>query len=171
MNNVNVKIKSVGAYYPCQIKRNEDFHHTHFLTKEGTSLNRTSEKVVERFENVTQIKERKLAKSNVRASDMGYYAALQAIDNGGIYKETIDYIIVAHNWGDVSTQHNYYDFLPNLAARIKHRLGITNENCVAYDILFGCPGWLEAFIQANIYIKAGQANRVLVYRSRYGIEE
>ncbi len=28
------------------------------------------------------------------------------------------------------------------------KLKIKNPSCVAYDILFGCPGWLEGVIQA-----------------------
>jgi uncharacterized protein (TIGR02145 family) len=36
---------------------------------------------------------------------------------------------------------------------------------VAYDMLFGCPGWIEALIQANLYIKAGAAVNCLVIGS------
>src|SRR5690606_9206249 len=41
-------------------------------------------------------------------------------------------------------------------------LKIKNNFCVAYDLLFGCPGWIEAFIQANSFIKSGLAKRCLV---------
>jgi 3-oxoacyl-[acyl-carrier-protein] synthase-3 len=41
-------------------------------------------------------------------------------------------------------------------------LGIVNPNCVAYDILFGCPGWIEGVIQAQAFIKAGLAKKCLV---------
>jgi 3-oxoacyl-[acyl-carrier-protein] synthase-3 len=52
--------------------------------------------------------------------------------------------------------------LPSLATRVKFRLGIENPNCVAYDILFGCPGWVEGVIQAQAFIKAGIAKKCLV---------
>ena len=39
---------------------------------------------------------------------------------------------------------------------------IKNPNCVAYDILFGCPGWIEGVIQAYAFIKAGMAKKCLV---------
>ena len=52
--------------------------------------------------------------------------------------------------------------MPNLAAKVKQRLGIKNSRCVAYDILFGCPSWVQAFIQAEYYIQSGDVNRVLV---------
>src|SRR5690606_3206580 len=41
-------------------------------------------------------------------------------------------------------------------------LEIKNPKCVAYDLLFGCPGWVEGVIQANAFIKAGIAKRCLV---------
>ena len=54
------------------------------------------------------------------------------------------------------------DVLPALASRVKHDLGIKNPNCVAYDILFGCPGWVQGVIQADTYFKAGIAKKALV---------
>ncbi|HYD22275.1 MAG TPA: 3-oxoacyl-[acyl-carrier-protein] synthase III C-terminal domain-containing protein, partial [Flavipsychrobacter sp.] len=54
------------------------------------------------------------------------------------------------------------DAVPSLANRIKHVLGIRNPNCVAYDILFGCPGWVQGVIQADAFFKAGIAKKALV---------
>jgi 3-oxoacyl-[acyl-carrier-protein] synthase-3 len=51
--------------------------------------------------------------------------------------------------------------VPSLAAQVKHLLGIRNNFCVAYDVLFGCPGWIEGVIQANAFISAGIAKRCL----------
>ncbi len=39
---------------------------------------------------------------------------------------------------------------------------INNPNAVAYDITFGCPGWLQAVIQADYFIKSGDAKKILV---------
>jgi 3-oxoacyl-[acyl-carrier-protein] synthase-3 len=52
--------------------------------------------------------------------------------------------------------------VPSLSCRIKHKLGIRNPNCVAYDILFGCPGWVQGIIQADAFFKAGMAKKSLV---------
>jgi 3-oxoacyl-[acyl-carrier-protein] synthase-3 len=41
-------------------------------------------------------------------------------------------------------------------------LGIKNPNCIAYDILFGCPGWLQGIIHADAFFKAGIAKKALV---------
>lgn len=158
----NSYIKSLGVYYPKTKKNNELYKNNTFLKKGNIPYEKTSSQVVERFEQITEIKERRIALPHVFPSDMGFLAAKDAINKGKIDKESIDCIIVAHNWGDTSCEHNYSDLLPNLAARIKNKLGILNSDCVAYDILFGCPSWLEGIKQADILIKAGESKRVLV---------
>ena len=85
------------------------------------------------------------------ASDLGYFAAQKAIEDAGIDKETLDYIILAHNFGDVNSSTVQNDILPSLATRVKYRLGIKNPNCVAYDILFGCPGWVEGNTNPSVH--------------------
>ena len=55
--------------------------------------------------------------------------------------------------------------LPSIASRVKFNLKIKNPNCVAYDTIFGCPGWVEGVIQANAFIKAGMAKKCLVIGS------
>ncbi len=82
--------------------------------------------------------------------------------NAGIDKEELDYIIFAHNFGDVTHGQSQSDMLPSLASRVKHLLRIKNPKCVAYDLLFGCPGWIEGIIQANAFIKSGIAKKCLV---------
>ena len=89
-------------------------------------------------------------------------AAEKAIKDAGIDPETLDYIILAHNFGDVKSGSIQSDILPCLAARVKNILKIKNPKCVAYDILFGCPGWVEGVIQGQAYIKAGMAKKCLV---------
>ena len=89
-------------------------------------------------------------------------AAKKAIDNAGIDKETLDYIIVAHNYGDVKHGSVQSDTVPSIATRVKHNLKIQNPTCVGYDVLFGCPGWVEGMIQAYAFIKAGIAKKCLV---------
>jgi 3-oxoacyl-[acyl-carrier-protein] synthase-3 len=52
--------------------------------------------------------------------------------------------------------------VPCLASRVKHKLQIQNPKCVAFDLLFGCPGWIEGVLQAYAFIKAGMAKKCLV---------
>ncbi len=98
-------------------------------------------------------------------SDLAYMAAVDAIKNTNCDPEELDYIIVAHNFGDVKYENRHSDMVPSLAARVKHKLGIKNPGTVAYDLPFGCPGWLQAVIQANYYIKSGDAKKILVIGS------
>lgn len=123
---------------------------------------KTNPAITAKFEEVAGIVERRVAEKGIRASDLGAQAAQLAIESAGIDPETLDYIIVAHNFGDVNFGTIQSDLLPNLAAKVKHKLGIKNSRCVAYDILFGCPSWVQAFIQANYYIQSGDVKRVLV---------
>ncbi|MGD9193033.1 MAG: ketoacyl-ACP synthase III, partial [Desulfobacterales bacterium] len=80
----------------------------------------------------------------------------------GIDKETLDCIIVAQNLGDVKADNIRADMVPTIAARVKHKLRIKNPYTIAFDIPFGCPGWLQAMIMADYYIKSGDAKRILV---------
>jgi len=52
--------------------------------------------------------------------------------------------------------------VPSIAARVKYNLRIKNPYTVAYDVLFGCPGWLQGLIQADYFIKSGEARKILV---------
>jgi len=91
---------------------------------------------------------------------MAYLAAENALK--GIDRESLDYIIVGQNLGDVKTDNITPDMVPTIAARVKHKLRIKNPYTVAYDIPFGCPGWLQGMITADYYIKSGDAKKVMV---------
>jgi 3-oxoacyl-[acyl-carrier-protein] synthase-3 len=118
--------------------------------------------VAEKFLEITGIQERRYVTDNLLASDIASIAAKKAIEDAKIDPETLDYIIFAHNFGNVKQGAIQTDILPSLASRVKHDLKIKNPKCVAYDILFGCPGWVEGVIQAQAYIKAGMAKKCLV---------
>ena len=162
---MNVRITGTGSYIPKIIKKNNDFSNHEFYNSDGSTVNSENSTVINKLEEITGINERRYANENLNSSDLGYLAAKNAIENAKIDKETIDYIILAHNFGDVKSTSDQSDMLPCLAARVKHLLGIKNPKCVAYDILFGCPGWLEGIIQANSFIKSGIAKKCLVIGS------
>ena len=162
---MSIKITGTGSYIPDNIEKNEDFHQHEFLNIDGSSIDYPNEVIVEKFKAITGIVERRYADNQLVASDLGFLAAQKAIDDANIDPETIDYIICAHNFGDVKHNTVQSDILPCLASRIKYRLRIKNPKCVAYDILFGCPGWVEGVIQAQAFIKAGMAKRCLVIGS------
>ena len=159
---MGIKITGTGSYIPSSVEKNEDFQQHQFLATDGIPFKHENTVIIEKFKAITGIGERRYALNHLTASDLGFFAAEKAIEDADIDPETIDYIIVAHNFGDVKHNTIQSDILPSLAARIKHSLRIKNPKCVAYDILFGCPGWVEGVIQAQAFIKAGMAKRCLV---------
>ncbi|WP_299767835.1 3-oxoacyl-ACP synthase III family protein [uncultured Dokdonia sp.] len=159
---MGIKITGIGSYIPSAVEKNEDFNNHLFLNSDGSSIKHENTVIIEKFKAITGIEERRYAKDHLTSSDLGFFAAEKAILDADIDPETIDYIIVAHNFGDVQKGREQSDLVPSLASRIKHSLRIKNPRCVAYDILFGCPGWIEGVIQAQAFIKAGMAKRCLV---------
>jgi 3-oxoacyl-[acyl-carrier-protein] synthase-3 len=159
---MTVKITGVGSYIPQNVVTNTDFAQHVFLNEDGTHLSHSNDIIIDKFKDITGIAARRYADDDINSSDMAFMAGKKAIEQSGIDKETLDYIIVAHNFGDVRKGTIQSDMLPSLATRVKNKLGIRNPNCVAYDLLFGCPGWIEGVLQANAFIKSGMANRCLV---------
>ncbi len=159
---MSIKITGIGSYIPSQIARNEHFGEHHFYNADGTPFGQENETIIEKFKAITGIAERRYLPKGLNTSDMASFAATNAIKDAGIDKEDIDYIIVAHNYGDVAFGSVQSDTVPSIATRVKHNLKIYKPTCVGYDMLFGCPGWLEGMIQANAFIKAGIAKKCLV---------
>lgn len=155
-------IKGTGSYIPTVIVKNEDFLSHVFYGPDGKIIDKSNEETIEKFEGITGIKERRYVTDDLVTSDIGYFSALDALDSSGIDRESLDYIIFAHNFGDVRADNKKSDFVPTLASREKHKLKIENPKTVAYDLPFGCPGWLQGVIQADYYIKARDAKRVMV---------
>jgi 3-oxoacyl-[acyl-carrier-protein] synthase III len=155
-------ITGSGKYIPDIVVKNEDFVTRTFINEKGEHIPKSNEEIVRKFQEITDIKERRYLKPEFNTSDMGHFAADDAIKSANIDPETLDYIIVAHNFGDILYNNQKSDMVPSLASRVKHLLKILNPNCVAYDLPFGCPGWIQGVIQADYFIKSGDAKRVLV---------
>jgi 3-oxoacyl-[acyl-carrier-protein] synthase III len=159
---VHSVITGSGSYIPPFIQSNHDFAQHEFFTAEGLPLPVDPNEVVSKFKKITGIEERRYTTDDLNASNIGYEAAKNAIQNSGIDPESLDQIIVAHNFGNVIKDTIQTAAVPSLASQMKHALGIHNPNCIAYDILFGCPGWLQGLIQADAFFKAGLANKALI---------
>ena len=155
-------ITGTGSYIPSVVKTNQSFVNNSFYAENGELIATPNEEIVEKFKDITGIAERRYADSNENTSEMATKAAVLAIKDAGIDAETIDQIIVAHNFGNVLAGTIQTDAIPAIASRVKHQLGIKNPACVAYDILFGCPGWIQGVIQADAFIKSGMAKKCLV---------
>ncbi len=159
---MSIRITGTGSYIPSIIEKNEDFYNHEFLNADGSTINSPNEVIVKKFKAITGIGERRYIDSSLNTSDIAFFAAEKAIEDAKINKEDIDYIIVAHNYGDVKHNAEQSDTVPSIASRVKHLLKIKNPKCVGYDMLFGCPGWIESVIQANAFIKSGIAKKCLV---------
>lgn len=162
---MSIRITGTGSYIPSKVEKNKNFLGHDFYNVDGSTIETANAIIVEKFKAITGIEERRYAKSHLNSSDLAYFAALKAIEDANIDPEELDYIILAHNFGDITEDSDQSDLVPCLASRVKHSLRIKNPKCVAYDILFGCPGWIQGVIQANAFIKAGIAKKCLVIGS------
>lgn len=125
-------------------------------------MDKANKVIIQQFEQITGIKERRYVSDDLVTSDIAFFAAKEALDSSKVDGETLDYIIVAHNFGDISAINPRSEFVPALASRVKHQLGIANPKTIVYDLPFGCAGWLQGVIQADLYIRSGSANKVMV---------
>ena len=63
---------------------------------------------------ITEISERRYAADDQVTSDLATLAAEDALTSSGIDRESLDYIIVAHNFGDVRHDNRRSDLVPSL---------------------------------------------------------
>ena len=159
---MNIIITGSGSYIPEVTIYNSDFNKHEFLDESGDLLHHPNDIVISKFRDITGIVERRYVPDALTTSDIAFFAAEKAIADAAIDPETLDYIILAHNFGDVRAGAIQSDSVPSLASRVKQRLAIKNPNCVAFDLLFGCPGWIAGVLQSNALIKSGMAKRTLV---------
>jgi len=156
-------IIGTGSYIPERRVVNDEFLENRFFMDYGEPLQvADNPRTVSRFQEITDIAERRWAADDQVASDLGLLAAEKALESAGIDRESLDYIIFAHNFGDVLADNRRSDFCPSLAARVKQHLAIANPECIAYDLPFGCPGWVQGVIQADYFLRSGDATRALV---------
>ncbi|MCU7548938.1 ketoacyl-ACP synthase III [Chitinophagaceae bacterium LB-8] len=155
-------ITGTGCYIPSHTKTNEDFIAQNFYAEDNTLIGIKSNIIIDKFKKITGIEERRYVTDDLNTSDIATLAARDAIKDSGIDMETLDLIIVAHNFGNVLKNSIQTDVVPSLANRVKHNLKISNPRCVAFDVLFGCPGWVQGVIQADAFFKAGMAKKALI---------
>ena len=156
----NSIITRTGNYIPDNRIPNSQFLGKTFFDAHGKRQQRSNPEIIKKLHEITGIEERRYASDDMCTSDMALKAAEAALD--GVDRESLDYIIVAHNFGDVQAGSLRCDTVPTIASRVKHGLRIKNPYTVAFDLPFGCPGWLQGVIMADYFIKSGDAKRVLV---------
>ncbi|WP_018629099.1 3-oxoacyl-ACP synthase III family protein [Niabella aurantiaca] len=155
-------ITGTGAYIPHEIRKNAAFMDHTFFAPTGAPITTDTDVLIDKFKSITGISERRYAPGHINASDMAAAAGWQALEDSGIDPEHLDQIVVAHNFGDVTYHNIQSQNVPALANRVKHILGISRPECIACDVLVGCPGWLHAVIQSHAWFSAGMARKVLL---------
>ncbi len=155
-------ITATGSFIPEVVVPNDHFLDHDFRGSDGKRIAKGNAEILQQFEAITGIRERRYAPESMVTSDMAFEAARNALDSSGIDREKLDYIIVAHNFGDVKAGDQRSDLVPALAARVKAQLEIENPRTVAVDVIFGCPGWLQGVIWADAMIRAGDIRRAMI---------
>jgi len=137
-NQIGVSFKGSGSYVPDQILTNQ---------KISQKVDTSDEWIKSR----TGISERRISSLGDNVTDMGYKAALNAIEKADWDIKTIDLIVLA-----TSTPHDLFGSAPSIQAK----LGASNA--VAFDLTAACSGFLFALITASQFLKGGSFRRAIV---------
>ena len=132
--------RSIGSYIPENILTNHDLE---------KMVDTSDEWITKR----TGIKERRIASDDEVTSDLGYKAALQAIERSEISVDEIDMVVCATLSPDYLT-------MPSTAAMISQKLGITNV--MAFDISAACTGFVYLMSIAKAFVESGAKKNVLI---------
>ena len=137
-NQIGVSFKGSGSYVPDQILTNQ---------KISQKVDTSDEWIKSR----TGISERRISSSEDNVTEMGYKAALTAIEMANWDLKTIDLIVLA-----TSTPHDLFGSAPSIQAK----LGA--NNAVAFDLTAACSGFLFALITASQFLRGGSFKRAIV---------
>jgi len=133
------RIAGTGSYLPEKVLTNDDL----------TKIVDTSD---EWIQSRTGIRERHIAAEGETTGDLGYNAALRALEAAGIEPSQLDMIIVGTTTPDL--------IFPSTACLIQARLGAAGA--AAFDVNAACSGFLFALSTADKFIRSGDARHVLV---------
>ncbi|MBB5883937.1 ketoacyl-ACP synthase III [Xanthomonas sp. LMG 8992] len=133
------RIAGTGSYLPEKVLTNDDL----------SQMVDTSD---EWIRSRTGIRERHIAAPGQTAGDLGYEAALKAIEAAGIDAAELDMIVVGTTTPDL--------IFPSTACLIQARLGVVG--CPALDVNAACSGFVYALSVADKFICSGDARTVLV---------
>jgi len=132
-------ISGIGHYVPPQVVTNFDLEKI---------INTSDEWIQQR----SGIQTRRYAENGIGSSDLAYEAALKAIENAGIDKSEIDFIIAA----TISPDH----YFPGIGVMIQARLGLPGIG--ALDVRNQCSGFIYALSVADQYIRTGTYKKILL---------
>ncbi len=158
----NSVILGTGSVIPEMRIPNSHFESHEFYDRSGVRIEKINAEILEKLQSITGIRERRYVPFDQDSIQIMTDTSRLAVDDAGLDVNELSGIIVAHNAGNMVPQTNAFHTVPNLAASLKNALNCTNHECFAYDVLFGCPGWLQGVIQAHQTIRCGDGRHILV---------
>jgi len=163
---VYTKIIGTGSCIPEKVITNDHFmDYTFYDPSTKKPFDKSNEEIIQKFHEITNIEERRWVKDDQANSDIAALALKDACESAGVDPESLEFIILGHNFGDIYHGHNGVDTLPGLANRVKDILKIKNPGCICHDVISGCPGWTQGMIVADAYIRSKTFKRGAVIGS------
>lgn len=101
----------------------------------------------------TGIKSIRLASENQNTSDMCLRASQELLNNLSVDRKNIDAVIF------ISQTPDYV--MPATSCILQNKLNLKNS-VLAFDINYGCSGYVYGLLQAGLLINSGACNKVLV---------
>jgi 3-oxoacyl-[acyl-carrier-protein] synthase-3 len=136
------RIAGTGSYLPERVLTNEE------LSKR---VDTSDEWIAAR----TGIRQRHIAAEGETTGDLGYHAAVRALESAGVDARDLDLIVLGTTTPDL--------IFPSTACLIQHRLGAAG--CPAFDVNAACSGFVYALTVADKFIRSGAAKTALVIGS------
>ncbi|MCD6355171.1 MAG: ketoacyl-ACP synthase III [Prolixibacteraceae bacterium] len=163
---IYTRIIGTGSYLPPKIIKNSYFlGYTFYEQGSKKLIDKPNEEIIRKFHDITNIEERRYVADDQVTSDIATLAVQDACKSAGINQESLDFIIVGHNFGDILKGNIRSDILPGVANKVKMKLNLKNPACICHDVVSGCPGWTQGMIIADAYIKCGFMKRGVVVGS------
>ncbi len=139
MTGIYSRIIGTGSYLPQKILTNKEL---------SATVDTSDEWIQQR----TGIRQRHIAAANEATSDLALHASRRALEMAGIGPEKLDLIIVATTTPDM--------VFPGAACILQSKLGV--HGMPAFDVQAVCSGFVYALATADLYMKSGQYEHVLV---------
>ncbi len=163
---VYTKIIGTGSYIPEQVIKNDHFLSYKFYDQATKKpIDKTNEEIIKKFHEITNIEERRWVTDDQINSDIAALAIKNACESADIDIETLDFIIIGHNFGNVPYGTTNVDTVPSVANKVKDVLKIKNPNCISHDVISGCPSWTQGMVIADAYIRSQTYKRGVVVGS------
>ena len=139
MTALRSQVEGCGAYLPRRVVSNQEL---------AKRVDTSDEWITKR----TGIRQRHLVADGEVTSDLGFNAAVAALEQAGLTAGDLDLVICATSTPD--------ETFPATATRIQARLGMTRG--AAFDVQAVCSGFIYGLAVADNFIRAGQAKTALV---------